>query len=127
MLRVVKASEVQAWRLEQKRIALVPTMGFLHHGHLELMREGRKHADAVAATIFVNPTQFVRHEDVSRYPRDLEGDLAKCESAGVSLVYAPQVSEVYPAGFQTYVTVESVSQGLDGASRPGHFRGVATV
>jgi len=125
--RVKTPDEVRAWRKTQPRLALVPTMGFLHEGHLSLMREGVRLAGACAATIFVNPTQFGPKEDLSRYPRDLEGDLAKCESAGVALVYAPEPSTVYPPGYQTYVTVDDVSQGLDGASRPGHFRGVATV
>ncbi len=116
------------------RVALVPTMGYLHEGHLSLMREARRRADEGGrrglslATIFVNPTQFGPSEDLSRYPRDLAGDLAKCASAGVDAVLAPEdPSAVYPPGFQTWVEVSEVSQGLCGASRPGHFRGVATV
>ncbi len=109
------------------RLALVPTMGFLHEGHLSLMREGRRRSGAVAASIFVNPTQFGPKEDLARYPRDLDGDLAKCESAGVEWVFVPEVSTLYPPGYQTYVEVEGVSQGLCGARRPGHFRGVATI
>lgn len=124
-------AQVRAWvsasMQRGHRIALVPTMGFLHDGHLSLMREGGRRADVVAASIFVNPTQFGPKEDLSRYPRDPEGDLAKCASAGVVGVYMPEPSTVYPPGYQTYVNVEDVSQGLDGASRPGHFRGVATV
>ncbi len=108
-------------------LALVPTMGYLHEGHVSLMREGARRAGAVAATIFVNPTQFGPSEDLSRYPRDLEGDLRACEAAGVRLVYAPQPATVYPPGYQTYVEVEAVSRGLCGDRRPGHFRGVATV
>ncbi len=127
MLLVKTPDEVRAWRKAQPKLALVPTMGFLHEGHLSLMREGARRAGACAATIFVNPTQFGPKEDLSRYPRDLEGDLKKCESAGVALVYAPEPAAVYPQGYQSYVNVEDVSQGLDGASRPGHFRGVATV
>ncbi|MGV3622060.1 MAG: pantoate--beta-alanine ligase [Archangium sp.] len=123
--------QVRAWvRASQQRgqrIALVPTMGFLHDGHLSLMREGGRRAELVAASIFVNPTQFGPKEDLSRYPRDAEGDLARCASAGVVGVYMPEPSTVYPPGYQTYVNVEEVSQPLDGASRPGHFRGVATV
>ncbi|MFY0529613.1 pantoate--beta-alanine ligase [Archangium gephyra] len=129
VLRTV--AETAAWaeslRRSGRRLALVPTMGFLHEGHVSLMREGRRRADAVAASIFVNPTQFGPKEDLSRYPRDMEGDLEKCASAGVEAVFAPVPAEVYPPGYQTYVDVEQVSQGLCGARRPGHFRGVATV
>ena len=129
VLRTV--AETAAWadslRRSGRRLALVPTMGFLHEGHVSLMREGRRRADAVAASIFVNPTQFGPKEDLSRYPRDMEGDLSKCASAGVEAVFAPVPAEVYPPGYQTYVDVEQVSQGLCGARRPGHFRGVATV
>ncbi len=116
------------------RIALVPTMGYLHEGHLSLMREARHRADSGArrglsvATIFVNPTQFGPSEDLARYPRDLEGDLAKCGSAGVDMVLAPEDPKaMYLPGFQTWVDVEEVSKGLCGDRRPGHFRGVATV
>lgn len=108
-------------------LALVPTMGFLHDGHLSLMREGARRCDLVAASIFVNPTQFGPKEDLGRYPRDLEGDLAKCERAGATAVFTPEPAEIYPPSYQTYVTVEQVSQGLCGEKRPGHFRGVATV
>jgi len=129
VLRTV--AETAAWadslRRSGRRLALVPTMGYLHEGHVSLMREGRQRADVVAASIFVNPTQFGPKEDLSRYPRDMEGDLARCASAGVEAVFAPVPEEVYPPGYQTYVDVEQVSQGLCGARRPGHFRGVATV
>jgi pantoate--beta-alanine ligase len=115
-------------------LSLVPTMGFLHEGHLSLMREGRRRADRGGGrglslvTIFVNPAQFGPGEDLSRYPRDLEGDLAKCAEAGVDWVLAPdRPDRVLAADHQTWVTVERASQGLCGASRPGHFRGVATV
>ena len=118
---------VGALAAQGKRLALVPTMGFLHEGHVSLMREGRVRADEVAVSIFVNPTQFGPKEDLSTYPRDLAGDLDRCESAGVAVVYAPQASAVYPEGFQTWVTVERVSTGLCGDRRPNHFRGVATV
>jgi pantoate--beta-alanine ligase len=113
-----------------RRIALVPTMGYLHDGHLSLMREARRSAGAgglALATIFVNPTQFGPQEDLSRYPRDLSGDLAKCGQAGVDQVLAPEASAVYHPLHESWVEVTSVSQGLCGASRPGHFRGVATV
>ncbi len=123
--------EVQEFSAKQwsagKRLALVPTMGFLHEGHLSLIREGARVADAVATTIFVNPTQFGPTEDLSRYPRDLEGDLEKCRAAGATVVFTPEPKEIYPTGYQTYVEVTKVNQGLCGASRPGHFKGVATV
>lgn len=116
------------------RIALVTTMGFLHDGHLSLMREARARADAggrpglALASIFVNPTQFGPNEDLSRYPRDLEGDLAKCAAAGIDWVLAPsEPGAMFSPDHQTWVTVDRASQGLCGASRPGHFRGVATV
>lgn len=111
------------------RLALVPTMGFLHEGHLSLMRRGVELADRVAVSIFVNPTQFGPTEDLDRYPRDLEGDLRACEEAGASLVFAPSSpAEVYGQRHATWVDVEGpLVEGLCGASRPGHFRGVATV
>ena len=116
------------------RIALVPTMGYLHEGHLSLLREARRRADAGGrrglslATIFVNPTQFGPNEDLSRYPRDLEGDLVRCAGAGVDAVLAPEdPSAMYAPGFQTWVEVTEASKGLCGDRRPGHFRGVATV
>ncbi|NOK38633.1 pantoate--beta-alanine ligase [Corallococcus exercitus] len=129
VLRTV--AEVKAWvaslQKEGKTLALVPTMGFLHEGHVSLMREGGRRADVVAASIFVNPTQFGPREDLARYPRDFEGDLAKCASAGVTAVFAPEPAAMYPPGYQTYVDVTEVSQGLCGERRPGHFRGVATI
>ena len=116
------------------RIVLVPTMGFLHEGHASLLREARRRADAfgprglAVATIFVNPTQFGPSEDLSRYPRALQGDLAKCAAAGIDRVLAPaDPAQVFLPGHETWVSVERVSQGLCGASRPTHFRGVATV
>ena len=109
-------------------LALVPTMGFLHEGHQSLIREGARRAAAVAVTIFVNPTQFGPGEDLSRYPRDLEGDLRKCEDAGAGLVFAPgSPAELYPAGYQTHVEPGPLAAPLDGEKRPGHFRGVCTV
>lgn len=123
-----------AARAAGARLALVPTMGYLHAGHASLLAEARRRADEGGrpglslATIFVNPTQFGPGEDLSRYPRDLEGDLATCAAAGVDMVLAPpDPALVFRPGHQTWVTVEGVSQGLCGASRPGHFRGVATV
>jgi pantoate--beta-alanine ligase len=115
------------WRAAGRRIAFVPTMGYLHEGHVSLLQEGRRRGDVLALSIFVNPTQFGPKEDLSRYPRDLEGDLAKAERAGVDVAYVPDAAAMYPPGYQTYVTVEQLQEGLCGASRPGHFRGVATV
>lgn len=106
---------------------MVPTMGALHEGHRTLMREAARHATSTAVTIFVNPTQFGPKEDLSRYPRDLEGDLAKCAAEGVSLVFAPEVAEMYPPGERTRVSVSGLTDSLCGASRPGHFDGVATI
>jgi len=117
-----------------QRLALVPTMGYLHDGHRSLLREARRRADQggkrglALASIFVNPTQFGPGEDLSRYPRDLSGDLATCEEAGIDLVLAPpDPALMFAPDHQTWVEVERASQGLCGGSRPGHFRGVATV
>ena len=109
-------------------LALVPTMGYLHEGHASLIRAARQAAPTVAVTIFVNPTQFGPREDLARYPRDLDGDLRKCEAAGASFVFAPAgPEEMYPSGFQTYVDPGALAEPLCGARRPGHFRGVCTV
>jgi pantoate--beta-alanine ligase len=108
-------------------LGLVPTMGYLHRGHLSLVEQARAENDHVAVSIFVNPTQFGPQEDLSRYPRDLARDEALLQSLGVALVWAPPPEEVYPPGFQTWVTVEAVSAPLEGKHRPGHFRGVATM
>ena len=110
-----------------QRLGLVPTMGALHEGHLSLVRAARSKTHVVAASIFVNPTQFGPSEDFSRYPRDLEKDCAFLEREGVELLFAPAVEEIYPAGAVTWVTVEGLSDRLCGKSRPGHFRGVTTV
>jgi pantoate--beta-alanine ligase len=114
-------------RHKGRRIALVPTMGYLHAGHVSLLEEGRRRGDVLVLSIFVNPTQFGPKEDLSRYPQDLDGDLAKAEEAGVDLVFVPEVADMYPAGYQTYVEVKELSRGLCGERRPGHFVGVATV
>lgn len=108
-------------------VGLVPTMGYLHEGHLSLARRARAECASVAASIFVNPTQFGPNEDLASYPRDLPRDLAMLEAAGVDLVWTPTPEIVYPTGFQTWVTVEEVAKPLEGSQRPGHFRGVATV
>ncbi len=112
---------------EQKTIGFVPTMGALHEGHLNLVRAAREQTDVVIASIFVNPTQFGKHEDLSRYPRNLEHDTARLAARGVAYLFTPTPAEIYPAGFATYVNVEELSEVLEGAARPGHFRGVATV
>ena len=110
-----------------KTVVLVPTMGYFHEGHLTLMREGRKHGDALIVSIFVNPKQFGPAEDLQRYPRDLERDVTLAESVGVDVVFAPEAGAMYEEGFQTHVDLELLPGHLCGPSRPGHFRGVATV
>ena len=114
-------------RASGKRVGLVPTMGALHAGHLALVVEARKRAAFVVASVFVNPTQFGPNEDFSRYPRDLDGDVAKLASVGVDAVFAPEPAELYPAGDETRVRVGAVADPLCGGFRPGHFEGVATV
>ena len=132
MERLRTPGAMRAWadarRGEGTRIGLVPTMGYLHEGHLSLVRLARERGcGAVAATIFVNPAQFGPGEDYGKYPRDEARDLAMLERAGASAVYLPGARDMYPEGYQTYVEVTDASRGLCGASRPGHFRGVATV
>ena len=116
-----------AWRAAGKRIAFVPTMGALHEGHMTLMQNARYDADVLVASVFVNPTQFGKGEDFTKYPRVLDRDLQRAGEAGVDLVFAPEAGAMYPAGYATYVDVEGISAVLEGAVRPGHFRGVATV
>jgi len=110
-----------------RTIGFVPTMGALHEGHLSLMREARAQCDVLVVSIFVNPTQFGPAEDFANYPRDLDNDAALLTGENVDYLFAPAVTDIYPAGFSTYVTVEGLSEQLEGASRQGHFRGVATV
>ncbi|PYT01570.1 MAG: pantoate--beta-alanine ligase [Acidobacteria bacterium] len=121
------ASISRKLRRENKTIAFVPTMGALHEGHLALVKEARAASDIVIVSIFVNPEQFNDKGDLDRYPRDLTSDAALLAEFEVDYIFAPENSEIYPEGFSTYVYVEGVSEGLEGASRPGHFRGVATV
>ncbi|HEY57451.1 MAG TPA: pantoate--beta-alanine ligase [Anaerolineae bacterium] len=108
-------------------VGFVPTMGYLHEGHLSLVRYARKGCRSVAVSIFVNPTQFGPNEDLDKYPRDLERDLALLEAEGVDLVWTPTAEVMYPEGYQTWVTVEEITKPLEGGRRPGHFRGVTTV
>jgi len=131
MLIIEKTARMQETsdrlRTSGKKIALVPTMGFLHDGHIELLRQGRQRSDVLILSIFVNPTQFGPSEDYAKYPRDPEGDLKKAESAGTDFVFTPPVSEMYTELSQTTVRVEKIPKHLCGLSRPGHFEGVATV
>jgi len=110
-----------------RSIAFVPTMGYLHEGHLSLLREGRRRGDLLVLSIFVNPAQFGAGEDFESYPRDLTKDAELAESAGTDLIFAPEARAMYPGGYATYVDVEGITDTLCGASRPGHFRGVTTV
>ena len=123
--------EMQRWsetqRLAGKKIACVPTMGFLHEGHLSLVREGKKRGDLVVVTIFVNPMQFNQASDFDKYPRNVEQDQRMLEEAGTDVLFYPTAPEMYPENFQTAVEVDKVSKPLCGAFRPGHFRGVTTV
>ena len=121
-------AEMRAWREAHRgSLGLTPTMGYLHEGHLALVRRSLAENEASAASIFVNPAQFGPSEDFERYPRDEENDLGLLRELGVNVVYLPALEAVYPEGYQTYVTVEGLAQVLEGASRPVHFRGVATV
>jgi len=120
-------AEVRALRPSLGRVGLVPTMGALHDGHMSLVALAAGRCDSVAASIFVNPTQFAPHEDLATYPRPIEADLAKLEAADVALVFLPSSDEVYPHGFDTRIEVGAIADRLEGAVRPGHFSGVATV
>ncbi|CDG35596.1 Pantothenate synthetase [Acetivibrio thermocellus BC1] len=131
-MRVIETiSDLKAIIRTQKNlgrvIGLVPTMGYLHEGHLSLVNMSRQNNDYTVMSIFVNPTQFGPNEDFDRYPRDLERDLKLAEAAGVDVVFAPSVKEMYPDGYKTYVNVEGITEVLCGKSRPGHFRGVTTI
>lgn len=121
--------QIALLKREQRRIAFVPTMGNLHEGHLTLMRKAREHADVVVASIFVNPMQFDRADDLNNYPRTLDEDIAKLTAEGVDLLFTPTPEVMYPQGLdkQSFVEVPGISHMLEGASRPGHFRGVSTI
>lgn len=114
-------------RRENKTVGFVPTMGALHEGHLSLIKEARQMADVVVVSIFINPAQFNESKDFEKYPRDLTGDIAVLTDYEVDYIFAPEQDEIYGAGFSTYIYVENLTETLEGASRPGHFRGVATV
>ena len=128
---VESVSAMRDWsereRREGRRIALVPTMGFLHEGHLSLVRDAKKRADRVVVSIFINPTQFAPGEDFAAYPRDFERDCRLLETEKTDMVFHPALAAMYPDGAETYVEVEKLSRPLCGATRPGHFRGVATA
>lgn len=131
MERFTTAAAVYAWSMAQKRegkkVGLVPTMGYLHEGHLSLIREAKKHCDAVIVSIFVNPTQFAPNEDYDAYPHKEEDDIALCEAEGAAAVFLPTPQEMYPADASTWVEETVLSKGYCGAQRPIHFRGVCTV
>jgi pantoate--beta-alanine ligase len=128
---IESSSEMTAWsqaaRARGQTIAFVPTMGALHAGHVALLEEGRRSGQVLVLSIFVNPTQFGPQEDLAKYPRDLPADLALAAPTGVDVVFVPSAAEVYPPGFQTFIEVRELGQGLCGDLRPGHFVGVATV
>jgi pantoate--beta-alanine ligase len=128
---IATPAEMTAWsevsRAAGQRIALVPTLGYLHAGHVSLIEEARRRADRVVVSIFVNPTQFGPKEDLARYPRDLPGDLAKAGRGGAEVAFVPEAADIYPPGYQTFVEVRELQKGLCGDLRPGHFVGVATV
>ena len=128
MRTVITLTELRSTRLSLSgTVGLVPTMGYLHEGHLSLVRRAREECDHVLVSIFVNPTQFGPKEDLSHYPRDLDRDLSLLEPLGVDLVWMPTVESIYPPGYQTWVEMEAITRPLEGAMRPGHFRGVTTV
>jgi pantoate--beta-alanine ligase len=120
-------SLVRRWKMDKKRIGLVPTMGYLHEGHLSLVRESKKRTGVTVVSIFVNPAQFGPGEDFKKYPRDLVKDSAFLASGGVDCLFYPDATDIYPSGFRTYIEVHGLQDRLCGKSRPGHFRGVATV
>jgi len=118
---------VKIMKKEGKSIGLVPTMGYLHEGHLSLVKAAKKHTDVVVMSVFINPLQFGPKEDFEKYPRDLKHDEEMAREAGVDVIFYPSLKDIYPEGYATYVTVEKLTGNLCGESRPGHFRGVATI
>ena len=129
ILRTVKAlrTKINGWRKAEETVAIVPTMGALHDGHLSLVKAAKRKADRVIVSIFVNPAQFGKNEDLSKYPRNEKADKAKLDALGVDLIFAPKLNQVYPEGFSTTVTVNHLTDCLCGTSRPTHFSGVTTV
>ena len=129
ILKTVKQTlkVTEALRLDGKKIAFVPTMGYLHAGHISLVKSARKKAGIVFVSIFVNPLQFSPNEDLAKYPRNFKRDEKLCRLAGADYIFYPDVKDIYPAGFSTYVNVENITSGLEGKIRPGHFKGVATI
>jgi pantoate--beta-alanine ligase len=129
VIRSIKRMQTTAHKLarEGKTIALVPTMGYLHEGHLSLIRRAKKATNVVITSIFVNPTQFAPHEDFTRYPRNEKADIKKIRAFGGDIAFIPKTDDIYPPDFQTYVTVEKLTSQFEGASRPTHFRGVCTI
>jgi pantoate--beta-alanine ligase len=127
VLLLKKIKEFRFARAQCRQLGLVPTMGYLHEGHLSLVRRARSECDNVAVSIFVNPTQFAPTEDFGSYPRDMQRDLELLRAEGVDMVFAPEADEIYPPGYGTFIEVQHVTEMLEGAARPGFFRGVATV
>lgn len=128
IIRTVQAAQKLTTRLRKtKTIGFVPTMGYLHEGHLSLIKTARKKTDVVIVSIFVNPLQFAPAEDLAKYPRNFKRDEKLCRDAGADYVFYPNVGEMYPEGYSTYVNVENITDGLEGEIRPGHFKGVATI
>lgn len=128
IIRSIKKMQAVSRQLSaNSTIGLVPTMGFLHEGHLSLIRKAKKHADKVIVSIFVNPTQFAPSEDLAKYPHDEKGDIAKIIKAGGDIIFIPNKDSIYPDGYETYVNVEKITQALEGKSRPTHFQGVSTI
>jgi pantoate--beta-alanine ligase len=129
IVRSIKKMQLISRKLtaDGKKIGLVPTMGFLHDGHLSLITRAKKYTDVVVTTIFINPTQFAPHEDLDKYPHDEKGDIRKIKTVGGDIVFIPNVEKIYPDDYQTYVSVGAITKTLEGKSRPTHFQGVTTI